>query len=977
MHNFKIVHCLFLCVFLRLWAHSSASWAIDWKTVRTDQFRFIYQPQYAHIVPNVILCAQAALDAYAVNFNYTPTETINVIIRDIRDIGGGSATTLPHNIIKIEIAPFDLDYEFTRFDHQFQWLLSHELMHIAMSDQCSQSEKFFRAFFGKVAPLREEPLTMPFGILTNYNRFTPSWHQEGIAVFMETWLNGGYGRVLGSFDEMFFRTLVYEKCPFMNKKAIDFGDDDSFLLGSTSYLYGARFITWLTLKYGLDHLLDWMSVPHDALFNDYYKRKFKSIYHSDLHLAWKSFFEHETAFQNKNIERLKKYPPGTVKKLAHPMGWVTQGYPDKTGQYLYFGSHRPHHFAALIKLDLQTGETTTLHTMPTPKLVGVASTAFDPEFGFFFFTTHNERGYRDIWAVDVKTGANKLVFRDTRLGAFCIHPRNHSLWGIRVHNGLSVLCFSPFPYRKIVPLFTVNTGTILTHPAISPDGKDMAATLHHQNGSQEIIVLSLEQLVKEERFLYRTVSAEGHPEHPAWSADGKTLYWNACISGVSNIFSRQEDDSTMQAKSNVYTGLFHPVCLPDNRLAAFIYTARGFQPCVLPDAPVPGLAAIEFLGQRVVEKYPKVRTWRLQQDDAELKQITDLPEKRYIGLLDLKHNSLIPTIGAFQEQVAGGLFWDLADPLYYHQINLHAGFYSSYIPFFLFRYAYKDIFTLTAQKSPASFFDLLNRRQVNQPGKNILVEYKKWWIWDMPSTREQWLYLHWGEGLTDTGDEQQKMSLGRILSAGTRLKHRHMRKSIGSVDDEKGFELNADIRYSRTIRSPGQTALFVGADFHVLHPVFRPHNIFRVGLSAGYTQGDDLYTCLSYFGGFGNRFIEDRIVNRYREVSAFPGLAYRRHAARDYAKVAVENMIPPIHIQKALGPLYAEKLDMGVFSQFLVTHSGNRKFLSTGARINLCLKKFFVLESVLSCGYASSYRWGGGRFDEFFITLNVLGNPND
>ncbi|MBN1996165.1 PD40 domain-containing protein [candidate division KSB1 bacterium] len=583
-------------------------------------------------------------------------------------------------------------------------------------------------------------------------------------------------------------------------------------------------------------------------------------------------------------------------------------------------------------------------------------------------------GFRDLWAVDVKTGSDKLVLRDTRLGSFCIHPQNHSLWGIRIHNGLSMLFSSPYPYHKILPLFTIDAGIILTHLAISPDGRSLAATLHRESGAQEIIVLSLDQILKQKRLLYSVISAEGNPEHPSWSADSKTLYWNACISGVSNIFCRQQADSTIVALSNVHTGLFHPVCLPGERLIAFVYTSLGFQSCIIPEKRVSGIAAIEFLGQKVVEKYPQVRDWRIQFNETE--KFTDLPVKRYYGLFHLKHNSLIPTIGALQSKMAGGLFYEMADPLYYHQVILHAGLVSPRTPYLEFRYTYKDILTFRARKSPASFYDLVNKRKVNQPGENILIEYKKRWLWDMPSTREQWFYFHCGEGLTDTGNEQQKLSLGRIYSFGTRFKHRQMRKSIGSVDDEKGVEVNVDVRYSRTDHPPVQIARFFGMDFQVVFPIFRPHNHFRLGVSGGYTTGDNLYTCLSYFGGFGNRLLEDRSSDLFREVAAFPGIAYRQYVTRDYAKLTVENILPPVHVGKALNTFYAEKIYLSLFSQLLLTHPVKQKFICMGCQINLSLKYFFVLESVLSCGYALSRELDGVNYNDFFISLKILRKPN-
>jgi hypothetical protein len=90
-----------------------------------------------------------------------------------------------------------------------------------VNDLASGSEAFSRSIFSKVAPEQVQPLTVFYSLLTNYSRYTPRWHQEAIAVFMETWLSGGFGRTLGNFDEMYFRTLVIDGREFPSFQTID------------------------------------------------------------------------------------------------------------------------------------------------------------------------------------------------------------------------------------------------------------------------------------------------------------------------------------------------------------------------------------------------------------------------------------------------------------------------------------------------------------------------------------------------------------------------------------------------------------------------------------------------------------------------------------------------------------------------------------------------------------------------------------
>lgn len=947
--------------------------------VTTDDFNFVYRAKYRHMVPAVIVNAETALQTLKEIFHYTPSEKITVIIQDNTDIGGGGATPLPHNRVRLEIAPYSFDYEFTHFGRQVQWLLSHELVHIVMGDQAPAPVRAIRKGIKKIAPVAEEPLTLPFSLLTVPSRYTPTWHQESTAIFMETWLNGGYGRILGSFDEMYFRTLVHEGAPFLKKKKIDFGDDDSFLIGATSYFYGARFVAWLTLRYDLRRMLDWMTVrAGQKRLHVHFKGKFKSLFGLDLETAWKHFLEAETAFQSQNLERIAKYPATPVDKLCPPMGWVTRGYVDASGKYFIFGSHRPHELASIKRLEIETGKITRLHSLPTPKLLGVASTAFDRELGLFYYTTHNSRGYRDIWVLDMATGKAKPVYRNMRLGELAVNPADHSLVGVMVNNGISYLTVCPYSYGKPVPLLSLAPGTILAHPAVSPDGKWLAATLHRDNSQQEVILIDMTRLLKEKRFLYITVSAVGSPEHPQWSPDGGTLFWDAYTSGTANIFQKRvkTPGAEIEALSNVKTGLFHPTYLDPKRLAAFHYTSRGFQPCVIPREQPGGIAAIHYLGQRVVEKYPELKNLRLNPDQKKVESLqTKMEEKPYRGISHMRFSGITPMVNAFERKTVVGLYGEMTDLTAYHRLtgSLGVSLRDSELHMDL-TYRYMDILTLKIRRSPSSFYDLVNRRHINSGGFRGFVSYKKWWVYDMPSTLEQWFYLDWGRGIVDADRLGENPAEGGLIRLGTRVKGKRLRRSIGSVDYEQGSQWNLDAAYIRSGKDVSVNGYYAMGDISQLRIFLLPHNVLRLQASAGIAGGDALSAARFYFGGFGNMLLQYRDPAGYRDVMSLPGMGDRRHRADRFVKLTLENALPPLAISAALGDHYLKEMHVSLFAQYLALKDGGvlEKYFSIGGQLNFRFLSFYTIESTLSVGYA--YAWSSSKenFSEAFISLKLF-----
>jgi hypothetical protein len=971
-----LLRILKIASFLGFLLNPAFTHASEWLHLSTDNFRFIYQKQHQSLLPRIIVGAEVSLHSLKKIFHYQPTEIITIIIRDYKDIGSGKATALPHNTVTLDVAPFDQsDYDSTRFDDQFQWLFSHELVHIVIGDQASPTQARLRRIFGKVMPIKNSPLTLPFSLLTNRGRFTPTWYQEGIAVFMETWLNGGYGRVLSSYDEMYFRTLSYENAPWLTWGNVDF-NDDSFLLGSTAYLYGTRFMSHLTIEYGLQGLLQWVRLdPKQG--HIHFHTKFQQVFGTSLENAWALFLSKEKQFQQQNLKRIQKYPLSATKKITTPLGWVTRGYQNSDNSIL-LASLRPHHLTAIEQLDLNTGELKQIHTLATPSLIQVASTAFDKQKGTFFFTTHNEGGYRDLWAVNIQTRKSKRLFKDARIGNLAINPQNHALWGIQIRQSQSALVMSSFPYQKISPLILLPVGTILGHLQIHPNGKSMLATLRRGSGEPEIILIDLVKLLKEKKFLYSTITNEGSPEHPSWGLNGKSIYWNAYTSGVSNIFRKQVGNNEVQVLSNTPTGLFHPLVLDKERIFAYQFTSQGFQPVIIPNQPVDGVAAIHYRGQQIIEKHPELREWRLKPDP---KIIADkkLVGEKYHGWLNLQKTALIPTIASYGKQTTLGLYGEMKDPLGEHRLYLKTGISekentdSGYDFHLDGGYEYLNRFRIGLQHLPTSFYDLANQRDIRRVNNGIFTTYNKLWIYDRPKTLTQWFYLGWNQWKYD---DFGKESSEETLSYGTGFQGINQRSTIGSVDAEKGYEWNAQLRKTHLIDDFATNATTLSGEFNWFTPIFTPHNIFRVQTAAGKSWDDFIGAGLFYFEGFGDQLLEERTNRRYRQIENFFGLGNNSQIADSFAKFTVENIFPSIKIGKRFGDSYLKRADVSIFHQRLYSEfkDTSAQYYNLGFQSNWHLTNFYTIDATLSLGFARAWDQVGDSYDEFFLYIKLFRN---
>ena len=71
------------------------------------------------------------------------------------------------------------------------WLMNHELVHIATVDQAARADRLSRAAFGGKVARRRRPESILTVLPDSPRDAAPRWYHEGIAVFVETWMAGG------------------------------------------------------------------------------------------------------------------------------------------------------------------------------------------------------------------------------------------------------------------------------------------------------------------------------------------------------------------------------------------------------------------------------------------------------------------------------------------------------------------------------------------------------------------------------------------------------------------------------------------------------------------------------------------------------------------------------------------------------------------------------------------------------------------
>ena len=143
-------------------------------------------------------------------FGWTPWDRTTVLAEGLlrlRQRRGPVAS--PNNAILLDIAPLSQTFETFSPGERFFTLLNHEPVHVATMDVWNRPT---RAGGGSSTASRcrssEHPESILYNFLATPRVNAPRWYLEGSAVFMETWMAGGFGRAQGGYDEMVFRAMV-------------------------------------------------------------------------------------------------------------------------------------------------------------------------------------------------------------------------------------------------------------------------------------------------------------------------------------------------------------------------------------------------------------------------------------------------------------------------------------------------------------------------------------------------------------------------------------------------------------------------------------------------------------------------------------------------------------------------------------------------------------------------------------------------
>jgi len=132
-----------------------------------------------------------------------------------------------------------------------------------------------------------------------------------------------------------------------------------------------------------------------------------------------------------------------------------------------------------------------------------------------------------------------------------------------------------------------------------------------------------------------------------------------------------------------------------------------------------------------------------------------------------------------------------------------------------------------------------------------------------------------------------------------------------------------------------------------------------------------------YFGGFGNNYVDDKSVKRYRNYDSLPGFGIDQVSALNFVREMGEWNLPPYVFESVGTPsLHLQWARPSIFAAGLWSEPGNpstrKSYGSLGGQVDLYFSVLHRYDMTLSAGYAVGFQGSQRVGSEWMISLKIM-----
>lgn len=501
---------------------------LTWRTLVTDHFRITFHGGEEQLAEEFAAAMELAWDEVSAELKTAPKRRVEMVLVDNTDSANGYAMTVPVNTIVIFVTAPTEGSTLSTYDHWPETIGTHELTHILHIDTVEGLPGFVRAVLGRVVSV---------------NRVSPGWVVEGFATFQETRLTTT-GRGRSTYVHMVKRMSVLEDAfpPLGNLDG--FQSDPPG--GNLRYLFGQDFIQYIADRTGRDVWTDWVHGYGRGIPYLLPGRRIFGMPIQRLYREWRDAMTERYQAQAAEIEAQGLTPfrllSDGVDECAGPT-WSPEG------RRIVWACSDPNTGTDVLLADHagQDAEVELRHR-------GASHFTWRIDGKAFAYSSSRVVNRFNVWQ-DVTLhrigGRTETLTSGDRARDPDLAPDGRTLVVVTnavQDNQLQRLTID----GRLEPLTEYTDHTQLSTPRISPDGRWLALS-RWSDGRRELWVYTADG----EPYRRLTVDAASDID-PAWSPDGRTLYFSSDRTGVFNLYAVDLETERLWQVSNVLGGAFHP-----------------------------------------------------------------------------------------------------------------------------------------------------------------------------------------------------------------------------------------------------------------------------------------------------------------------------------------------------------------------------------------------------------------------------------
>lgn len=911
--------------------------SLEWKTLSSNHFDVHFDAKHRALAIKTANLAEQTHQTLTKKLRWQPKERTQLVITDHTDLANGYASPLPFNRSVLFIHPPTAGR--MDFDSWLASLITHEYTHVLHLDKTAAAPKFIRNIIGRAWFL------FP-------NSYQPSWTIEGLATYLETDSERKLGRGQSSVFAMMMREEL--KSGFKSISEVNMASPSWPL--NARYLYGYYFFEFIEQTYGDDKLDLYIDNYSDNLIPYLLNTNANNVLGKDMTALWQEF-------ERYLVDRLLKDTSSSSLQSASKLqpittnGFFKSDIARNKENDIYWVEYDGYHQTRLKKKSVsgEVIELTELNALANIDVIGNGKLLIaQPE------VCREYNVYYDLYVFDEKTSSLSRLTHCSRYIEAVWDATNNTILALKAEAGVFQIDRLDNKGEVFETIWQGSEDVTVSYLDLSEDGKTLAASLQRKPNTRANIELF--SLQNKQWQVMQPVSA--HQWYPRFITNNR-LSFSSDASGRFNVFEIDLNDKVITSISNVDSGVFNHVYLPDSdQLVAIGYQSRGYD--------LYQLSGEGKVAQGALSKHNSDLSVLKTKVEDESEKNTDRTQKvtvsDYSPWATLSPKYWLPFAVGNENSLEIGAQISGMDALENHVYSLAASVeLEKRLPNLFFTYQFDHSIELQLQHyhdivddNDDSTSDLVEQNSELELGYHFPVtSFLSQWDFEVALSLDNYRSYLWID------DDLQFIRDNQDILAGLAVSYNSANQFLRSISLNDGRSVRAVVATSDVFDSDfsGNKAL---VDWREYLQVHKEHTL-AVRLTAASAERGARAFRLG--GDFSDAFfmraetlLEDKYPLRgYPENSPFlTGRHFRMMSTEWRFPVAhVERtwMAPPLGIEKISGKLFYEKARVYGRSEFIVNTLGlgdisDRTFDSYGAELMTQLRLGYFLPLNIRLGYA-------------------------